>query len=204
MRCSRFSRFRRTTWLSLLTCTAVKKASMGARRAAIAAMAVAKSSAAIAGVMVASARRAPRRARVPRRFGELHIGAEGIFDAILRLGLRQDVVRPLEALQQVRPVLGLEDRAAPGPLDQQRQVVIPRHGKAGVDDIMPDALVFEEDFEAVVEEGEEVSNLLLPSAFTSRIAALRPFKFGFDSRESACNFAAVGESLPNHHSHLAQ
>ena len=30
------------------------------------------------------------------------------------------------------------------------------HGEAGVDDVMPDALVAQVDFEAVVEEGEEV------------------------------------------------
>ncbi len=95
------------------------------------------------------------------RLGEFEVRAEGIFDAVLRFRLGQDVVRPLEALQQVRPVLGLHHRRQRlGPFDQKRQVVIPRHGKAGVDDVVPDALVLEEDFQAVVEEGEEVGDLL--------------------------------------------
>ena len=37
-----------------------------------------------------------------------------------------------------------------------RQIVIAGHGEASVNDVMADALVFEEDFEAVVEESEEV------------------------------------------------
>ncbi len=41
-------------------------------------------------------------------------------------------------------------------LTEKRQVVVAGHGEAGVDDVMPDALVAEMDLEAVVEEGEEV------------------------------------------------
>ena len=67
------------------------------------------------------------------------------------------VVGALEALQQVRAVLGFQEGGEGlGAFDQQGQVVIAGHGKAGVDQVVADALVFEVDFEAVVEEGEEV------------------------------------------------
>jgi hypothetical protein len=54
-------------------------------------------------------------------------------------------------------VVGLEEsRKRLGPFDEQGQVVVARHGKAGVDHIVADALILEEHLEAVVEEGEEV------------------------------------------------
>ncbi len=51
-----------------------------------------------------------------------------------------------------------------GPVDQQGEVVIAGHGEAGVDDVVADALVAEVDFQAVVEEGEEVGCIDMPSA----------------------------------------
>ncbi len=91
------------------------------------------------------------------RFGEFDVGPVGVFDAVLLLGLRQDRIRALEALDQVRAVGGFEEGGKGcGAVDEQGQVVVPRHGEAGVDDVMRDALIAEEDLEAVVEEGEEV------------------------------------------------
>ena len=56
--------------------------------------------------------------------GEFHIGAIGIFDAVLVLGLRQNVVGPLEPLQQIFPVLGLQDRIQRSrPTDEQREIL---------------------------------------------------------------------------------
>tara|TARA_R110002073_G_scaffold171701_1_gene328798 strand:+ start:181 stop:993 length:813 start_codon:yes stop_codon:yes gene_type:complete len=64
MRLSRFRRLRRTVALSEFTCTAVKNASIGVRRPAMADMAVVKSCACMAGVICASAvSRAANRAR---------------------------------------------------------------------------------------------------------------------------------------------
>ncbi len=85
----------------------------------------------------------------------------GVFDPVLLLGLGQDVVGALEPLDQVFAVVGVEGcRQRLGPFDQQGQVVVARHGDAGVDDVVPDALVAEIDLEAVVEEGEEVGSSL--------------------------------------------
>ena len=95
-------------------------------------------------------------------FREFHIRAEGIFHAVLLFGLRQDGVGAFVALQQVRAVFGFQEGCQRrGAVDQQRQVIIAGHGKAGVNDVMADALVFEEYFEAVVEEGEEVFTALI-------------------------------------------
>ena len=72
-------------------------------------------------------------------------------------GLGQNGVGALEALQQVRAILGFQEGGEGlGPFDEQGEVVIAGHGKAGVDQVVADALILEVDFQAVVEEGEEV------------------------------------------------
>ena len=91
------------------------------------------------------------------RLGKLHIRAIGIFHAILGLGLAENIVGALEALQKVFAIVGLEEsRKRLGPFDEQGKVIVARHGKAGVNHIVADALVLQEHLEAVVEEGEEV------------------------------------------------
>jgi len=88
---------------------------------------------------------------------ELGVGPVGVFDAVLFLGLREDVVGALKPLDQVLTVVGVQRRLqGSGAFDQKGQVVGLRHGKAGVNHVVPDALILEVDLEAVVEEGEEV------------------------------------------------
>jgi hypothetical protein len=96
--------------------------------------------------------------------GPFRVGAVGVFDAVLGLGLGEEVGGALEALEEVGAVLGLEERRQRlGPPDEEDEVVVPRHGEAGVDDVVPDALVAEVDFQAVVEEGEEVWSRTSPN-----------------------------------------
>jgi hypothetical protein len=144
--------------LSLFTCTSVKKASMGARKAGHGGHG--------GGEIFGFQRRGDRgfglvqggeQGTLGVGFGEFRISAIGVLDTVLVLGLGQDVAGAAEPRQQVGPVFGFQHRRQRfGALDQQRQVIIAGHGKAGVDDIVSDALITEEDFEAVVEEGEEV------------------------------------------------
>ena len=76
--------------------------------------------------------------------GELRVAAVGVFDAVALLGLRQDVVGPLEPLKQVLAVVGLEERGKRlGTLDEQGEVIVAGHGEAGVDDVVGDAAVAE-------------------------------------------------------------
>src|SRR6056297_4314019 len=89
--------------------------------------------------------------------GEFHIRAEGIFDAVFFFGLCEDVVGPLEALQQVLTIIRVQERPErAGAVDEQGEIVIALHRKAGVDHVMAQALVAQVDLESVVEEGEEV------------------------------------------------
>ena len=62
-----------------------------------------------------------------------------------------------QALREVLAVLRLQHVVqCGGAVHHQHEVVIAGLGKDGVDDVMADALIAEIDFEAVVEEGEEV------------------------------------------------
>ena len=94
-----------------------------------------------------------------RRLGQFRIGAEGVFDPVGVLGLREDVVRALEPLQQVLAILGFQHVAqrlsAP---HQQRKVVGTGHGKTGIDYVVANAFIAQMDLEALVEESEEVRN----------------------------------------------
>ena len=79
--------------------------------------------------------------------GQLRVGSEGVFDAVLVLRLHQDVVGALEAEKQVLAVIGLEEAAeCLGAFDQKGQIVGVRHGEAGVDHIVADTFVAEVDF----------------------------------------------------------
>jgi hypothetical protein len=90
-------------------------------------------------------------------FSEFDVCAEGVFDAVLSLGLAENRVGAFVALQEVGAIFGFEEGGkGGGAIDEERQVIVARHGEAGVDDVVADALVFEEYLEAVVEEGEQI------------------------------------------------
>ena len=111
------------------------------------------------------------------RFGEFDVRALGIFNAVLLFRLRQDRVGALEALQQVRAIVGLEEGGeGAGAVDKEGEVVIAGHGQAGVDDIMADALITQVGFQAVVQEGEEVVGLILYSAPIFETNSMREVK----------------------------
>ena len=80
--------------------------------------------------------------------------------------MAEDVVGAFEALDQVLAVVGFQClRQGAGAFDQEGQIVAAVHGDAGVDDVVANALIAEVDFQAVVDEGEEVVDLIVLPAF---------------------------------------
>ena len=70
---------------------------------------------------------------------------------------REDVGGALDAGEQVGAVVGLQERVERfDALDDQRQVVLAAEREHRIDQVVPLALLAQEDFEAVGEEGEEV------------------------------------------------
>lgn len=90
-------------------------------------------------------------------FGEFWIGVIGVFYVVFFFGLCEDVVGVFQVLQQVSVVFGFQCFVqCGGVVDQQNEIVIVGYGDGCVDDVVVDVLIFQEYFEVVVEEGEEV------------------------------------------------
>ncbi len=76
---------------------------------------------------------------------------------VLLLFDREDVGGALDACEKVCAVVGLEEGVKGfDALDDEREVVLTAERENGVDQVVTLALVFEKDFQAVGEEGEEV------------------------------------------------
>ena len=86
----------------------------------------------------------------------LHVAVIGA--AILLFLDLQDVGGALDTGQQIPAIVGVEElRQRLDALDDHQQVVLIAEREDGVDQVMPRALVFQVDFEAVGEEGEQVA-----------------------------------------------
>ena len=82
----------------------------------------------------------------------------GVGCLVLLLLDREDVRRALDAGQQVRAVVGLQESLQRlDALDDQRQIILAAEREHGVDQVVPRALLAQVDLQAVGEEGEEVS-----------------------------------------------
>ena len=108
-------------------------------------------------------------------FREFGVCPVGLFNAVFRLCLGQDGVRAFEPLDQVRAIGSFQKRGEGlGAVYQLGQVIVAGHGEAGVDDVVADVLVSEENFQAVVEEGEEAVIVCL-CTFRHYLARLNVF-----------------------------
>ena len=99
--------------------------------------------------------------RSERRFfffgQELQIVGSGVGCLVLLFLDREDVRRTLDAGEQVRAVVGFQERIERfDAADDQRQIILATEREHGVDQVVTFSLVAKENFEAVGEEGEEV------------------------------------------------
>ncbi len=126
MRLSRFRRLRRRIWLSVLTCTASKKASSGRAQGGHRGHGGGEIFGFhCGGDFGLGCVEGGEEGFFLRRFCKFNVCAVGIFHAVFFLGLGEDVVGAFEPLQEVFTVVGFEGFGESfGAFDEEGQVVV--------------------------------------------------------------------------------